>query len=116
MDDQFLITQYMIDDNIQSSDEKMKKYYSKLDKQDSKLDNIIEMIKNMMYHNQNSNYPPDNMDSLYGQGHATLVSANKKALPLEGGNSTKKMVICVLSNMRSAYQNSMNSPSIFIWL
>ena len=53
MDDQFLITQYMIDDNSQASDEKMKKYYSKLDKQDSKLENISSMIKNMMYQNQN---------------------------------------------------------------
>ena len=61
--EQFLITQYIIDDNRQASDEKMKKYYSKLDKQDSKLDNTIAMIKNMMYQNQNSNYPPDIMDS-----------------------------------------------------
>ena len=43
----------MIDENSQASDEKMKKCYSKLDKQDSKLDNIIEIIKNIMYHNQN---------------------------------------------------------------
>ena len=42
-----------------------------------------------MYQNQNSNYPPDNMDSPQDQGPTTLVSANKKALPLEGGNSTK---------------------------
>ena len=48
----------MIDDNSQDYVEKMKKYYSKLDKQDSKLDNIKEMIKNTIYHNQNSNYPP----------------------------------------------------------
>ena len=48
----------MIDDNSQDNVEKMKKYYSKLDKQDSKLDNIIEMLKKMMYQNQNSNYPP----------------------------------------------------------
>ena len=53
--EQFLITQYIIDDNRQSSDEKMKKYYSKLDKQDSKLDNTTAIIKNMMYQNQNSN-------------------------------------------------------------
>ena len=58
-----LITQDMIDDNRKASDEKMKKYYSKLDKQDSKLDNITAMINQMMYHNQNSNDPPNNMDS-----------------------------------------------------
>ena len=53
----------MIDDNRQDSDDKMKKYYSKLDKQDSTLDNITAMIKNMMYQNQSSNSLPDNMDS-----------------------------------------------------
>ena len=67
----------------------MKKYYSKLDKQDSKLDNIIVMIKNMMYHNQKQNCPPDNMDSSKVQVPTNLVPANNKALPLEGGNSTK---------------------------
>ena len=61
--DQLLILQDMIDDNRQSSDEKMKKYYSKLDKQDSKLFNITAMIKNIMYQNQNYNYLPDNIDS-----------------------------------------------------
>ena len=79
----------MIDDNSQASEKKMRKYYSKLDKQDSKLDNIIEMINKMMYQNQNSNYPPENMDSPQEQGPTTVVPANKKALPLEGGNSTK---------------------------
>ena len=89
MDDQLLITQYMIDDKSQASDDKMKKYYSKLDKKDSKLDNIIEIIKNIMYQNQNSNYPPENMDSPYDQGTTTVFLDEKKALPLEGGNSTK---------------------------
>ena len=79
----------MINDNSQASDEKMKKYYSKLDKQDPKLENITSMIKNMMYQNQNSNYPPDNMYSPQDQGPTTVVPANKKSLPLEGGNSTK---------------------------
>ena len=88
-------TQYMIDDNSQSSEKKMKKYYFKLDKQDSKLDIIIEMIKKMMYQNQNSNYPPKNMDSPQDQGPTTVVPANKKDLPLEGGKSTKN-VICGL--------------------
>ena len=78
---------------------------------DSKLGNLMEMIKNIMDKNQNSNYSPDNMDSPKAQDSTTVVPANKKALPLEGGNSTK-MVICRLSNMRSAHQNSMNSSSI----
>ena len=99
----------MIDDNRQASDEKINKYYSKLYKQDSKLDNIIEMIKEMMYQNQNSNYPPENMDSPYYQGPTTTVPYNKKALPLAGGNSTKMIIF---SNMISAYQISTNSSSI----
>ena len=70
----------MIDDNRQASDDKMNKYYSKIDRQDSKLDNIIAMIKNMIYHNKNSNYLPDNMDSLYAQGPTTVVPSKKKAL------------------------------------
>ena len=61
--DQFLITPDIIDDSRQAYDEKMKKYYSKLDKQDSKLDNIIALIKNMMYQNQNYNCQPEKMDS-----------------------------------------------------
>ena len=52
----------MIDDNRKTYDEKMKKYYSKLDIQDSKLDNITAMINQMMYKNKNSNYLPDNID------------------------------------------------------
>ena len=50
-----LITLAIIDDNSQASDEKMKRYYSKLDKQYSKLENITEMIKKMMDQNQNLN-------------------------------------------------------------
>ena len=88
----------MIDDNSQASDEKMNTYYSKLDKQDSKLDNIIEMIKNMMYHNQNSNYPPENMDSPYDLSPTTVFSYEKKALPLEGGNSNKNGYLWTLKH------------------
>ena len=61
-DDQLLITQDMIDDNRQASEDKIKKYYSKLEKQDSTPDNITTMIKKNMYQNQNLNDPPDNMD------------------------------------------------------
>ena len=61
--EQFLITQDMIDDNRQASDDKIKKYYSKLDKQDSKLENTTEMINQMMYQNQNSNDLLENIDT-----------------------------------------------------
>ena len=101
----------MIDDNSQDYVEKMNKYYSKLDKQDSKLDNVIEMIKNMMYQNQNSNHPPE-----IWIHHRTMV------LPLWSQLTRRlyhwkveilKMVICGLSNMISAHQYSVNSSSIY---
>ena len=57
-DDKLLIIESIIDDNRKASDKTMKKYYSKIDKQDSKLENLMAMIKNMMDHNQNSNYSP----------------------------------------------------------
>ena len=76
----------------------MNKYYSKLDKQDSKLDNIKEMIKNMMYQNQNSIDPPETMDLPQDQGPTTVVPANQKAPPLEGGNSTKNGYLWTLKH------------------
>ena len=45
LDDQFFIVQAMIDYNKKFFDEKMRKYYSKLDKQDFKLKNITAMFK-----------------------------------------------------------------------
>ena len=39
-----------------------------------------------------------------------VVTANKKAPPLEGGNSTE-LVACGLSNMIPAQENSMNYSS-----
>ena len=42
---QLLITQDMIENNRQASDEKMKKYCSKSDRKDSKLDNIQQWSK-----------------------------------------------------------------------
>ena len=56
---QLLIIQSTIDENRQSSIEKIKEYDSKLDKQDSKLDKhkrkfdkITAIIENMMHQNQ----------------------------------------------------------------
>ena len=56
---------------------------------DSKLGNLMEMIKNIMDKNQNSNYSPDNMDSPKAQDSTTVIPANKKVPPLEGEHSTK---------------------------
>ena len=88
----------MIDYNRQSSDEKMKKYYSKLDKKDSKLDNITTMINHTMYQNKNSNYPPDNMYSPLTQSPNTVFLVTNKALPLESGNSTKNIYLWTLKH------------------
>ena len=88
LDDQFFIVQAMIDYNKKVFDEKMRKYYSKLDKQDSKLKNITAMIKNMMDHNQNLNYSPYNIYSPKDQGNTTVVPNNKRSQTLEGGYST----------------------------
>ena len=52
----------------------------------------------------------DKTDSPKEQDPTTVVLANKKAPPLEGGNLTKNMA-CGLSNMRPAHKNSMNSSS-----
>ena len=46
-DDQLLLIKSSIYANRKDADEKMKKY-------DSKLDNLISMVKNMMYQDQNS--------------------------------------------------------------
>ena len=48
---------------------------------------------------QISDYSPDNMDLPKAQDITDVVSANKKAPPVEGENSTN-MVACGLSNMR----------------
>ena len=52
----------MIDDNRQSSDEKMKKYYSKLDKRYSQVDTTTAMINHRIYQNHNSNDLTENID------------------------------------------------------
>ena len=79
----------MIYEKRQASDENMKKYDSKIDKYDSKLDNNAAIIKKMMVNNQICNFSPYSMYSTKDQSPNTMVTYNKKALPLEGGHSTK---------------------------
>ena len=95
--------QSKIGDNRQASDDKMNTC-------DIKLDKITVIIENIMVHNKNSNTSPYKLDSPKAQDPNTAVLTNKKALPLEGGNSSK-LVLCGLSNMRLSHQNSMKSSS-----
>ena len=74
----------MIDENRKAYDDKMNKYYSKLDKQDSIIDNLTAMIKNTMDKNQNSNYLSENVYSPNDQGPTTLVPNKKKSPTMEG--------------------------------
>ena len=90
MDYQLILIKYLIDDNNQNSDEKMKKYESALDK-------IKRIIKQVLF--QNKNYSPEKIYSTKDQEYTTVVPSNNKAPPPEVGNSTK-MVTCGLSKMR----------------
>ena len=69
------------------------------------------MIESMMDQIKISKYSPDKKYSPKAQDPTTVVPANKKSTPLEGGNSTK-MVACGLSNIRSYQQHYMKSSSI----
>ena len=91
LNDQLLTMQSSIDDDRQSSDYKMKTYECKIDK-------LTEMIKQMMDQNKNYNPLPDKMVLPNTQDPTTMVTANKKTPPLEGGNNNK-LVACRLSNM-----------------
>ena len=63
---------------------------------------------------------PDTKDSPKDQDPVNVVPAKKEDPPLEGGNS-KKMVECVISNIRSAHKNCMkyssrqDSKATLIW-
>ena len=68
------------------------------------------MITSMMDQIKMLKSSPDNKDKPKSQDTTTVVPANKRARPPEGGHS-KKLVACGLSNMRPAHQNSMKSSS-----
>ena len=78
-DDQLLIMQASIEAIRQDSDEKMKNL-----KEDS-----TEMITSIMDQIKIPRSSPDKKDSPKAHDSTTMVSANKRAPPLEGGNSTK---------------------------
>ena len=71
---------------------------------------ITSTIISIMDHINISKYSPYQKDSPKAQDTTTVVPANRRAPPLDGGHSTK-MVACGLSNMISAHQNYMSSSS-----
>ena len=76
---QLLIIQDTIEDNIKDSEEETKNL----------TEDLIAMIASMMGQIKISKSSLDKKDSPKQQDTTTLVPDNKKALPLEGGNSTK---------------------------
>ena len=83
LDEHILFMQYLVDTNKKVNDELKKK----LNKHDSGLYKIKTLHKQVLV--QNQIYSPDKMDSPKAQYPTNVVPANKKAPPLEGGNSTK---------------------------
>ena len=77
-DYQLLIMQSSIEANRQDYDEKMKKL----------KEDLTAMITSMMYEIKILEYSPDKKDSPKSQDPTTLVPANKRDPPLEGGHST----------------------------
>ena len=96
--DQLLIIQDTIEANRKDYDEKTKKI----------TEYLTAMITSMMDYIKISKSSPDKKDSSKDQDPTTVVLAKKRAPSLESGHS-EKLVECRLSNMRSAYQNSMKS-------
>ena len=87
----------------------MNKRDSEYTKMRSDMNNIKKILTQMMSQKQNSS--PDKIDSPMSKDTTTEALANKKATPLEGGHSTKKMVACGLKNMKSTHKKYMNSSS-----
>ena len=77
--EQLLIIQATIDSNMQDCYEKMKNLTA----------DVTAMITSIMDHIKISKYSPDKKDSPKAQDNTTVVPANKKSPPLEGGHSTK---------------------------
>ena len=99
-DEKLLIMQDTIEGNRQDSDEKTKELTEDLTET---ITTMMDQIKKLKY-SLEQKYSPKVRDP------TTMVLANKRDPPLEGGNSTK-MVSCGLSKMRPAHQNYMNSSS-----
>ena len=79
-----LDTKNEVTDELKQNNDEFKK---KLNTHDSDLDQIKTLIKKVLV--QNQTFYPDKLDSPKAQYPTTAVLANKKSLPLEGGNSTE---------------------------
>ena len=78
-DYQLLIMQAIIESNNQYSDDKIKKLTA----------DLTGIIGSMMDQIKISKSSPDKKDSQKAQDTTTVVPANKKSPPMEGGHSTK---------------------------
>ena len=78
-DYQLLIMQAIIESNNQYSDDKIKKLTA----------DLTGIIASMMDQIRISTSSPDKKDSQKAQDSTTVVPANKKSPPMEGGHSTK---------------------------
>ena len=78
-DNQLIITQTTIEADKQDSDERTKKLTS----------DLTEMITSIMDQIKISKYSPEKRDSPKAEDPTTVVPANKKAPPLQGGNSMR---------------------------
>ena len=92
----------LVDTNKQVNDE-LQQYNDELNiilnKYESDFDEIKTLLKQVIFNNQNS--LPENMYSRKAQYNTTVVPDNKKAQPLEGGNSTK-IVACGISTRQNS--------------
>ena len=87
---QLLIIKYLVDANNQDTGaikQALKKQYTKFTKIYSDSDKIKIILKQPMVHHEY--YSVEKMDVPNTQNPDTLFLANKKAPPLEGGNSMK---------------------------
>ena len=79
-DEKFLIMQATIEANRQDYDDKKKKL----------TEDLTAMITSMMDQINISKLSPDQKDSPKTQDTTTVVPANRRDPPLEGGHSTKR--------------------------
>ena len=86
--------------NKKDYDEKMTQLTVKSETMFAVISNQLNTLSSSSTHKDTSN-PPEPI---------TVVTANRRAPPLEGGHS-RKMVACGLSKMISAHQNNMSSSS-----
>ena len=88
-DEQFLIIQATIESNRQETDEKQMKTYEKLRKTTEDQNVLTATITSMTDQTNNSKLSPYQKDTSNDLEPTTVVPANRRDPPLDGGHSTK---------------------------